>query len=94
MRFPLLISALTLATLAGFLTACATPTEPVVEPEVPALTSCEGPRPQVCTMIFAPVCATRADGNLETYASGCNACADDQVSSYLNGACEDEGSTL
>ncbi|WOJ93034.1 hypothetical protein R0135_14785 [Congregibacter variabilis] len=45
-------------------------------------------------MIFAPVCATRADGNLETYASGCNACADDQVSSYLNGACEDEGNSL
>ncbi len=93
MRFPLLISALTLATLAGFLTACTTPTKSV-EPEVSPLTSCEEPRPQVCTMIFAPVCASRADGNLETYASGCNACADDQVSSYLNGACEDEGSTL
>ncbi|EED30642.1 hypothetical protein NOR53_24 [gamma proteobacterium NOR5-3] len=93
MRFPLLISALTLASLAGFMTACATPMEPVAV-EVPSLTACEGPRPQVCTMIFAPVCASRADGKLETYASGCNACADDQVSSYRNGACEDEGSTL
>jgi len=93
MRFSLLISALTFAALAGFVTGCASTSEPV-QLEAPAVTSCEEPRPQVCTMIFAPVCASRTDGNLETYASGCNACADDQVASYLNGACEDEGSTL
>ncbi|MDP5053256.1 MAG: hypothetical protein NWP69_05670 [Congregibacter sp.] len=45
-------------------------------------------------MIFAPVCATHSDGNLQTHASGCNACADDQVASYVNGACDDQENTL
>ncbi|MFT4874701.1 hypothetical protein [Congregibacter sp.] len=99
MRFSLLISALTLAALAGFMTGCATPATPATPavpaiPEEPLVTSCEEPRPKVCTMIFAPVCATRAAGIPETYASGCNACADDQVAAYINGACDDEGSTL
>ena len=93
MRFSLLISALTFVASVGPMTGCATSTEPA-PPDLPLITSCESPRPQVCTMIFAPVCASRKDDNVETYASGCNACADDQVVSYLDGACEDEGSTL
>ncbi|WP_439108140.1 hypothetical protein [Congregibacter sp.] len=90
MRFSFFISALTLATLAGSLAGCATP----VEPEAPLFTSCEEPRPQVCTMIFAPVCATNAAGETSTHASGCNACADDQVATSVEGACDEEGSGL
>lgn len=90
MRFSLLISALTLASASGLLAGCATP----AEPEVPLFTACEEPRPQVCTMIFAPVCGTRIDGELATYASACNACADDQVATYVTDSCDDEGSTL
>lgn len=89
MRFSLLISALTL-TAVGALSGCTTP----VEPEIPRFTTCEEPRPQVCTMIFAPVCATTVSGDLTTHASGCNACADDQVLTYVDGACEEEGDSL
>ncbi|MFK8041606.1 hypothetical protein [Congregibacter sp.] len=90
MRFSLPISVLTLAVVAAVATGCATPAEPVV----PLVTSCEEPRPQVCTMIFAPVCATGISGELSTHASGCNACADDQVNSYVDGACEEQGNSL
>ncbi|EAQ98689.1 hypothetical protein [Congregibacter litoralis] len=89
MRFSLLISALTLAAV-GAVSGCATP----VEPEIPNFTTCKEPRPQVCTMIFAPVCATTVSGGLATHASGCNACADDQVLTYVDGACEEGGDSL
>lgn len=58
-----------------------------------ASTVCVDPRPQVCTMIFAPVCATHDDGRRETHASACNACADDTVVDHTNESC-DEGSAL
>lgn len=48
---------------------------------------CSSPRPQVCTMEYAPVCATRTAGGAHEYASGCNACADDSVESYIPGPC-------
>jgi len=43
-------------------------------------------------MIYAPVCATHMDGREETHASACNACADDTVATYTDGACEEEPS--
>ena len=51
------------------------------------LTQCSQPRPQVCTMEYAPVCARLNAGGKKDYASACNACADDAVSSYLAGTC-------
>ena len=50
---------------------------------------CSDPRPQVCTTIYAPVCAEHTDGDRETLASACNACADDTVSAYTTGPCEE-----
>ena len=50
-------------------------------------TRCQDPRPQVCTMEYAPVCATLVAGGSKTYSSGCNACADDAVSSFEQGPC-------
>lgn len=64
-----------------FLAACQT------QPIPSLVTQCEDPRPQVCTMEYAPVCADLAAGGKATYASGCNACADDAVSGYLKGEC-------
>ncbi|WP_439101556.1 hypothetical protein [Congregibacter sp.] len=90
MHFSFLISALTLTAVITATAGCATP----VEPEIPSFTTCEEPRPQVCTMIFAPVCATTVTGELTNHASGCNACADDQVLTYVDGACEEEGDSL
>jgi hypothetical protein len=92
MPFPLVFKALTLASVALLATACATAPPAPVEPEAPAFSACKDPRPQVCTMIYAPVCATHADGHLETHASACNACADDTALTYVNGACEEEPS--
>lgn len=57
----------------------------------PGVSRCEAPRPQLCTMRYAPVCATLAGGGQATYSSGCNACADEAVVSYRDGRCEDGG---
>ena len=59
---------------------------------------CTEPRPQVCTQIYAPVCATRDTGvrcikapcpseELVTKSSACNACSDPKVYSYVQGEC-------
>ncbi len=50
-------------------------------------TQCADPRPQVCTMEYNPACAVLVAGGTKEYASGCNACADDAVSSYVPGSC-------
>ncbi len=47
--------------------------------------SCSKPRPQVCTMRYAPVCARLNDGSVATYSSACKACADVAVSGYVPG---------
>ena len=59
---------------------------------------CKEPRPQVCTMIYQPVCATRDTGvrcirapcpseEKVTKSSDCNACSDPKVISYVKGEC-------
>lgn len=57
------------------------------QPTATLVTQCTEPRPQVCTMEYAPVCAQMAAGGRKQYSSACNACADDAVSGYLNGEC-------
>jgi alkaline phosphatase D len=49
---------------------------------------CPEPRPQVCTQDYRPVCAVRQDGSYKTYANGCSACSDPEVTGYLEGTCE------
>ena len=57
------------------------------QPTPMLVTQCETPRPQVCTMEYAPVCANLVIGETREYSSGCNACADDAVAGYLSGPC-------
>ena len=49
---------------------------------------CPEPRLQVCTQDYRPVCAVRQDGSYKTYANGCSACSDPEVTGYLEGTCE------
>ena len=53
----------------------------------PEVTPCTDPRPQVCTMIYAPTCGVKSDGSTADYSSPCNACADDTVAGHRPGAC-------
>jgi hypothetical protein len=72
------------------------PSDPPKEENKPV--ACTDPRPQVCTMIYAPVCATRDTGvrcitapcpseEKVTKSSDCNACSDPKVISYVKGEC-------
>lgn len=57
-------------------------------PERPAdFTDCPASRPQICTMIYAPVCAMDKEGKLKTYPSDCSACSDKEVVAYQPGEC-------
>jgi hypothetical protein len=93
MPFPLYFKTLPALAVVLGVTACTASRAPEAPPPVePAISACDEPRPQVCTMIYAPVCASHADGRVETHASACNACADDTVATYVDGACEEEPS--
>lgn len=72
-----------LVAVLSMLAGCASPPAPAPTP----YTQCPAERPQVCTMEYNPVCATLRSGGQATYSSPCNACADDQVTQYLGGAC-------
>lgn len=60
---------------------------------------CVDPRPQMCTREYRPVCGLRDTGircvtepcpgtELKTYGNACDACADQAVISYSQGACD------
>ncbi|MGB5275568.1 MAG: hypothetical protein WBO73_14365 [Gammaproteobacteria bacterium] len=54
------------------------------------LIPCTEPRPEVCTMDYNPVCATRQLSGIErwkTYSNACTACSDVTVIGYRKGAC-------
>ena len=74
--------------LAGCSTSGSQPA-PAAPPTTSPVTSCTDPRPEVCTMEYAPVCARLESGGFRTYASGCSACADTAVVSYQDGPCEE-----
>lgn len=69
------------------------PAEPKDEPVV-----CAEPRPQACTAMYDPVCATRDTGircvttpcpstEQKTMGNSCSACSDPKVISYVKGEC-------
>ncbi|MDH3447002.1 MAG: hypothetical protein OEO18_02520 [Gammaproteobacteria bacterium] len=95
--FHLIRSCVSSMALLLLLSACA----PQISAVMPArAVPCVEPRPQICTMDYTPVCATRDSGRRcvtapcetaesATYANGCGACADPRVVYYLPGACDD-----
>jgi hypothetical protein len=54
----------------------------------PALSACEDPRPQLCTLQYEPVCGHLGGDDHKTYANACAACANAAVSGHWPGACE------
>ena len=56
-------------------------------PAAPGQVTCTTPRPQMCTQVYQPVCATRRDGTRQTYSNGCMACTDANVVSHVPGPC-------
>ena len=46
---------------------------------------CADPRPEICTKEYMPVCGN----NGQTYGNKCEACADQNVNTYEQGACND-----
>ncbi|WP_428355068.1 hypothetical protein [Methyloprofundus sp.] len=60
-------------------------------PERPSdLSDCPAVRPQVCTMIYAPVCAMEESGRFTSYSSDCTACSHAEVIGYQPGVCTKE----
>lgn len=66
-----------------------------------SLQQCPEKRPQMCTKIYQPVCATRDTGvrcvkspcpstETKTYGNSCTACADTKVSGYIPGECPEQ----
>ena len=54
--------------------------------------ACPTPRPgPPCPDVYrrAPVCGIKTDGSKVTYSDYCQACSQQDVSSYTRGACED-----
>jgi len=80
-----MLRTMALLALLSALSACATGSDPT--PADALRVQCEPPRPQVCTMEYVPVCATLEGGKQRDYSSGCNACADDAVVSWVSGRC-------
>ena len=56
-----------------------------VEPELEK--RCQDPRPQMCTLEYAPVCGFLGNDQWREYSNGCSACADPEVAGYVSGPC-------
>jgi len=87
-----------LIVLTASLTACVSPSIPPESKTKPELTHCPEQRPQICTMDYRPVCATRDTGircvttpcpssEQKTYSNACSACADAKVIGYIPDEC-------
>jgi len=67
----------------------ATAAAPPSPADIPGISLCTDPRPEICTQQYAPVCGVRDDGSRRTYSNACSACADTDVVGSLAGACPD-----
>ncbi len=74
----------------GCVVVACTPVPPAGEAATSGaeLTTCEDPRPQVCTLQYQPVCGFASADKFKTYSNACSACSDQAVSRHRPGACE------
>ncbi|GAB3375463.1 hypothetical protein GCM10027567_14330 [Spongiibacter taiwanensis] len=89
--------------LLALLQACSTAVEEDTAAVQPGFTSCETPRPEMCTREFQPVCGhidtgircvttpCPATARHKTYGNACTACADNSVIGFEQGSCESYG---
>ena len=49
--------------------------------------SCSGPRPEICTMDYQPVCGFNLDNSSKTYSNACTACSDKEAVKYIKNKC-------
>lgn len=86
--------------IAVFITACSEEQASEIEVAAQTVTECTNPRPEMCTMDYRPVCATKDTGircvtqpcdstETVTYSNGCSACSDPTVLSYVPEACKE-----
>lgn len=91
-------SLLRLIVLTATLTACTAPQTSTESKSQPEFTNCPEQRPNVCTMDYRPVCATRDTGvrcvttpcpstEQKTYSNACGACADANVIGHIPDEC-------
>ena len=78
-----------LSFLSVFIVACGATSEQSASGALAVSNQCKDPRPQMCTMIYQPVCGVNQAGQFKTYSSDCNACSHIEVVGYNDGACED-----
>ena len=58
------------------------------DPYVPeSAGACEEPRPEMCTREYRPVCGVQQNSLAKSYGNACEACADEKVGFYIEGAC-------
>jgi len=86
------IRALALCAIILVLPGGGSPDPQLLRPENPETSrkavQCPEPRPQICTQEYNPVCARLRDGAKRTYASGCMACSDANVTGFWPDRCE------
>jgi hypothetical protein len=86
--------------MALIISACSEEHPMEIEVAAHTVTECTNPRPEMCTMDYRPVCATKDTGihcvtepcdstETATYSNGCSACSDPAVLSYVPEECKE-----
>ena len=50
--------------------------------------ACEDPRPQICTLEYAPVCGILGNQERKEFSNGCSACGNADVTGWVAGPCD------